>query len=68
VRCARCGKLIKPGDKWDLGHDDWDKTRYSGPEHLACNRATATHRAERKTSRDWLASETPANGGGPNIY
>jgi hypothetical protein len=22
---------------WQLGHDDWDKSRYTGPEHKACN-------------------------------
>jgi hypothetical protein len=37
---------IKPGDDWDLGHDDHqlnpDGTRkVRGPEHIACNRATA---------------------------
>lgn len=24
VRCARCGELIQPDEKWDLGHDDVD--------------------------------------------
>jgi hypothetical protein len=63
VRCARCGELIAPGAKWDLGHVDGDPTRYSGPEHLGCNRATARHRGERKVSRDWLGSETPRQRG-----
>lgn len=40
VRCWRCGELIAPGDAWDLGHDDRDRSVYRGPEHRAHNRAT----------------------------
>jgi hypothetical protein len=63
VTCARpgCGRLIAPGEPWDLGHDDQDRTRYTGPEHAGCNRATAAHRKERelqasqsrRQSREW---------------
>jgi hypothetical protein len=38
VNCARCGRLIEPGTPWDLGHDDHDRTIYSGAEHRKCNR------------------------------
>ena len=45
--CRRCGKWIRPGTPWDLGHDDLSG-EVRGPEHRACNRATATHKAKRR--------------------
>jgi hypothetical protein len=48
--CARCGEPIEAGAPWDLGHDDYDRSRYSGPEHAVCNRG-APNRL--RTSRTW---------------
>jgi len=45
VLCWRCGQRIEPGDDWDLGHDDHDRSIYRGPEHRAHNRATKSRRS-----------------------
>jgi len=46
VDCRRCGERIKPGEPWDLGHDDVDRSRPSAPEHARqCNRRAAGHSA-----------------------
>lgn len=54
--CWRCTKVIDPS-KWDLGHADegGDMTKYNGPEHISCNRATQRHKAANVVdeSREW---------------
>lgn len=57
VTCWRCDELIIPdhsvrGDGWDLGHDDNDRSKYAGPEHVDCNRATRGRRV--RPRRRWV--------------
>ncbi len=60
--CWRCGHPIEPGEPWDLGHDDHDRSVYRGPEHRHCNRGSAAARGNRQRvprpvtrhSREWL--------------
>lgn len=65
VDCWRCNERIKPGQVWDLGHDDDDRRRYRGAEHALkadCpangNRSVAATRGNiargKRTSRDWF--------------
>ena len=55
VMCARqgpkcIGKPIQPDQPWDLGHSD-DRTEWTGPECVPCNRGAgqANAMAARKT-------------------
>lgn len=52
--CWRCLQPIAPQEPWDLGHDDHDRSKYMGPEHLVCNRGAhgrAVNVAD--MSREW---------------
>ena len=45
--CWRCGVWLDPKEPWDLGHDDYDRSVYRGPECRPCNRGTAASRGNR---------------------
>jgi len=49
--CWRCRRVIQPWQQWDLGHHDWDRTRYMGPEHAKCNRSAAASRGNRMRNK-----------------
>lgn len=60
AECWRCGKPIRPGDDWHLGHDDHDRTKYRGVECPACNLehggrsgAAATNAKHQMITREW---------------
>lgn len=44
LHCWRCGGVILPDMPWHLGHDDWDRSKYRGPEHAKCNTAAAARK------------------------
>lgn len=48
VACWRCSRLIERGARWHLGHDDQDRTKYRGPEHVRCNLSGASAEAHRR--------------------
>ena len=54
VLCRRCGRLIRPDEPWDLGHDDFDRSLPASPEHRGCNRATRAHAAKRRKRKSQL--------------
>jgi hypothetical protein len=49
VICSRCKLPIRQGEPWDLGHDDHDRTKYKGPEHMDCNRGASKRPATQVT-------------------
>lgn len=63
--CPRCGRPVSRGNAstgtcgWDVGHDDYDRDLYTGPEHACCNRKAGAKRGARIRSqhvwsRQWL--------------
>ena len=72
VDCWRCGQPIIPGQRWDLGHHDTDRSITIGPEHALArdcpaggNRATAGRRKAKRQARPaalaFFTPPTPTN-------
>jgi hypothetical protein len=60
--CWRCGQPILPGMLWDLGHDDYDRTVYRGPECRRCNRAAGARKGNRmRGRRRWVQVKVGAD-------
>lgn len=58
VMCARqgpkcTGKPIKADQPWDFGHDDHDRTKWTGPECIPCNRGTGGSHGAAVTNSRW---------------
>jgi hypothetical protein len=57
LTCRRCGGAIHPGQAWDLGHHDHDRTLPARPEHrhrtLHCvgNRSAGASKGNRQRGR-----------------
>jgi len=65
VRCALCGRLIRPGSAWHLAHADRPDAHrlgiWAGPSHAACNNATnrRQHRSNpQPAALDWFEPDT----------
>lgn len=43
IQCATCPTIIKPGQPFDLGHNE-DRRRYIGPQCIPCNRSDGGRR------------------------
>lgn len=56
VDCWRCGQRIERGSAWDLGHDDRDRSKYKGPEHVSCNRSHGAT-AQRIQGGRWIRAD-----------
>lgn len=46
--CTRCGHPVYPTDRWDLDHNDLDRSRYDGIAHMSCNRAAGARNSNAK--------------------
>jgi hypothetical protein len=58
--CCGCGLLILPGQKWHLGHDRADASRYLGPMLAAHNCNTSFERRLRGRRRGGFRWVNPA--------
>jgi hypothetical protein len=56
--CWRCRRPILPGTPWDLGHDDYDRRVYRGPEHRYCNRSAGARKKQFMINNKTMINKT----------
>ena len=62
-QCARCGRPIRAGDVWELGHADAPDAHalglWSGPEHRRCNQQNKSRQQTQQQTQQQTRRKRP---------